>query len=111
MVCRRAKVLILCKTYPSPSAGYVETSCVAAMEEGGRLLRLYPVPFRLLEDENQFRKWQWIEADIEKAKDDHRQESHRIRACCESIPRSSASSASPPSRALTRVADEIHRKT
>src|ERR1700722_6885446 len=80
MVSRRAKVLILCKTYPSPSASYVETSCVAAMEEGGRLLRLYPVPFRLLEDENQFRKWQWIEADIEKAKDDHRPESHRIRA-------------------------------
>src|ERR1035441_1128218 len=80
MACRRAKILILCKTYPSPSANYVETSCVAAMEEDGRLLRLYPVPFRLLDDESQFKKWQWIEADIEKAKDDHRPESHRIRA-------------------------------
>ena len=42
------RVLILCKTYPSPSAKYAETSCVAGMTEDGRLIRLYPVPFRLV---------------------------------------------------------------
>jgi hypothetical protein len=80
MAYRRTKLLILCKTYPSPSASYVETSCVAGMEDSGRLLRLYPVPFRLLADQSQFKKWQWIEADVEKRKDDHRPESHGIRA-------------------------------
>ena len=50
------------------------------MEPNGQLLRLYPVPFRLLTDESQFKKWQWIEADVEKSRDDHRPESHRIRA-------------------------------
>jgi hypothetical protein len=76
----KTRLLVLCKTYPSPSSGYVETSCVAAMTEEGSLLRLYPVPFRLLEETSQFRKWQWIEADIAKAPDDHRPESYRIRA-------------------------------
>jgi hypothetical protein len=76
----KARLLVLCKTYPSPSSGYVETSCVAAMREDGRLVRLYPVPFRLLQEEARFKKWQWIEADIAKATDDHRPESFRIRA-------------------------------
>ncbi|WP_425197541.1 hypothetical protein [Polaromonas sp.] len=72
------RVLILCKTYPSPSAKYAETSCVAGMTAEGRLIRLYPVPFRLVADEQQFKKWQWITARLEKARDDHRPESHRI---------------------------------
>ena len=79
MPTRRARLLILCKTYPSPSSQYVETSCVAAMDETGQLVRLYPVPFRLMQDEAQFKKWQWIEADVEKARKDHRPESHQIR--------------------------------
>lgn len=72
------KVLILCKTYPSPSAKHVETSCVAGMDETGKLIRLFPVPFRLVADAQQFKKWQWIKARIKKSNDDHRPESHRI---------------------------------
>jgi len=72
------RILILCKTYPSPSAKYAETSCVAGMTADGRLIRLYPVPFRLVADDQQFKKWQWITARLEKARDDHRPESHRI---------------------------------
>lgn len=72
------RVLILCKTYPSPSAKYAETSRVAGLTAGGRLVRLFPVPFRLVADDQQFRKWQWIEVRLEKARDDHRPESHRI---------------------------------
>jgi hypothetical protein len=79
MALTRSRLLILCKTYPSPSAAYVETSCVAAMDADGKLVRLYPVPFRLMKDQNQFRKWQWVSAEIEKAPRDHRAESHRIR--------------------------------
>jgi hypothetical protein len=72
------RVLILCKTYPSPSAKYAETSCVAGMTEDGQLIRLYPVPFRLVSDDQQFKKWQWITARFAKARDDHRPESHRV---------------------------------
>lgn len=72
------RVLILCKTYPSPSATYSETSCVAGVTQAGQLIRLFPVPFRLIADEQQFRKWQWVNVLVEKARDDHRAESHRI---------------------------------
>jgi hypothetical protein len=72
------KILILCKTYPSPSAKYAETSCVAGMDSEGRLIRIFPVPFRLLEGQQQFKKWQWISARVRKARDDHRPESHAI---------------------------------
>jgi len=56
----------------------VETSCVAGMEQDGRLIRLFPVPFRLVSDDKQFKKWQWISARIEKASKDHRPESHKV---------------------------------
>jgi hypothetical protein len=72
------RILILCKTYPSPSVRYVETSCVAGMAEDGRLVRLFPVPFRLVEDDQQFKKWQWVRARVRRAQDDARPESHRI---------------------------------
>ncbi len=72
------RVLILCKTYPSPSANYSETSCVAGVTEAGKLIRLFPVPFRLIADEQQFRKWQWVTVLVEKAYNDHRPESHRV---------------------------------
>ena len=40
--------------------------------------RLYPVPFRLLQGRQQFKKWQWIEARVEKSSGDHRPESHKL---------------------------------
>ena len=66
MASRIARILILCKTYPSPSGKHVETSCVAGMEENGSLIRLFPVPFRLVDDQKQFKKWQWISEEFPK---------------------------------------------
>ncbi|EGH17905.1 hypothetical protein Pgy4_33661, partial [Pseudomonas savastanoi pv. glycinea str. race 4] len=48
------------------------------MDQDGNLVRLYPVPFRLVTEEQKFAKWQWIEASIEKSPGDHRPESHKI---------------------------------
>jgi hypothetical protein len=78
MISETKRILILCKTYPSPSAKYVETSCVAGMDEKGQLIRLFPVPFRFVNDAQQFKKWQWIDASVRKTNDDHRLESHRV---------------------------------
>lgn len=75
---RIERILILAKTYPSPSAQYIETSCVAGINSEGVMRRLYPVPFRLIEGGQQFKKWQWIDVRIEKANKDHRKESHRV---------------------------------
>ncbi|GAB4059569.1 hypothetical protein [Uliginosibacterium sediminicola] len=75
---RRERILILAKTYPSPSAKHVETSCVAGINQDGAMRRLYPVPFRMIEQSQQFKKWQWIDVGVEKAPADHRPESHKI---------------------------------
>jgi len=72
------RILILAKTYPSPSAKHTETSCVAGMNEDGEPRRLYPVPFRMISGDQQFKKWQWIQVRIEKSPADHRPESHRV---------------------------------
>lgn len=42
------------------------------------MVRLFPVPFRLIGAEAQFKKWQWVSARIEKSKSDARQESPRL---------------------------------
>lgn len=74
----RENLLILTKTYPHPSKKYREITCVAAITERGELRRLFPIPFRFLEGKHQFQKWEWINAHISKARNDHRPESHRI---------------------------------
>jgi len=75
---RVERILILAKTYPSPSAQYVETSCIAGISQDGVMRRLYPVPFRMIEEGQQFKKWQWIDVRVEKANKDHRPESHKL---------------------------------
>lgn len=72
------ELLILTKTYPTPSTKHRETTCVAALSSNQMMRRLYPVPFRLLDGEHQFNKWEWIQASVSPAKGDKRPESRRI---------------------------------
>ena len=74
----KERILIFAKTYPSPSAKYSETTCVAGITDQGSMRRIFPVPFRLIEENRQFIKLQWIEAKVEKAREDHRLESFKI---------------------------------
>jgi hypothetical protein len=62
----RLKVLVTVKTYPIPSAKYDELSCTAGVTEAGDFIRLYPINYRDLPWEQQFRKYQWIEVMAEK---------------------------------------------
>lgn len=71
-------LLILTKTYPAPSSKYRETSCVAAINDQGQMRRLFPIPYRLLADSQQFSRWEWVRARITKAADDHRPESYKV---------------------------------
>jgi len=72
------ELLILAKTYPNPSTQYREISCVAAVNKQGFLRRLFPVPYRFLQGDQQFKKWEWITARVSKARKDHRPESYNI---------------------------------
>lgn len=74
----RERILILTKTYPSPSSQYRETTCVAAVNEAGQLRRIFPVPFRLLDGSQRFKKWEWIDAKLAVTPKDQRPESRRI---------------------------------
>lgn len=63
------KVLIVVKTYPTPARRGVEVSCTAGITEDGKWIRLFPLPFRFLQGERQFKKYQWIEVAVAKASD------------------------------------------
>ncbi len=74
----KEKVLIAVKTYPVISERYGELACTAGFREDGSWIRLYPVPFRLLDGEKRYEKYQWVEADIAPSTQDRRPESHRV---------------------------------
>lgn len=74
----RLEVLVTVKTYPIPSAKYDELSCTAGVTENGEFIRLYPINYRDLPWDQQFKKYQWIEVMAEKHSGrDHRKESWR----------------------------------
>ena len=65
------------KTYPVPAKKGVEVSCTAAITEDGRWIRLFPVPFRYLEEDKRFAKYQWIKLRVRRS-NDTRPESYNI---------------------------------
>jgi len=76
------KILIWGKTYPELSKKYIETVCTAGVLESGKPVRLYPITYRYLDDE-QFTLYQWITAGLLKNPNDTRPESYKID--CDSI--------------------------
>lgn len=74
----KEKILITVKTYPTLSKTYAELVCTAGVNEAGEWRRLYPVQFRQLHKEQQYRKFQWVEADISKSTRDARPESYKV---------------------------------
>ena len=78
-----AQVLILVKAAPQPSITYGETVCVAGLRGPAARpswIRLYPVPFRYLDGDRQFHKYQLIEVTTRDAGSDKRPESRKITA-------------------------------
>lgn len=74
------RILITVKTYPIPSSKYDELVCTAGVTASGEFIRLYPINFRDLAYIRQYRKYQWIEVDVEKHRGrDQRKESYRPR--------------------------------
>lgn len=73
---QRERVLITVKTYPTLSRKYGETVCTAGLRPDGSWIRIYPVPFRRLEEEEQYSKYDWIECEFNRNEADPRPESH-----------------------------------
>lgn len=87
--------LPLVKAYPALSKTYGEVSCVAGLRIDGQdapqWIRLYPVPFRALEQAQQFAKYQPIRLEVQRHSGDRRPETRRpnrdsLRAIGDAIP-------------------------
>jgi len=71
------EALIVVRTYPTPAKKNVEVSCTAGITRDGKWVRLFPIPYRFLDDDKRFHKYQWIKANVRKAAD-HRAESYVV---------------------------------
>ncbi len=74
----RERALILVKAFPQPSQKYEETVCCAGINEQGEFVRLYPVRYRHLRPEQRFDRWDVIEFEAERPRDDWRPESRHV---------------------------------
>jgi len=72
------KVFIAVKTYPTLSKKYDELVCTAGILDDGSWVRIYPLPFRKLEYDNRYKKYQWIELPLIKNESDIRPESYKV---------------------------------
>lgn len=69
---------ILVKAQPHRSSKYFETVCCAGVGRNGKWRRQYPVPFRILNDSQKFRRWDWISYEFTNSQDDRRAESQKV---------------------------------
>jgi len=72
----RERILITVKTYPTLSRKYGETVCTAGVRADGSWVRIYPVPFRRLDETEQYKKYDWLECDLVRGRKDPRPETH-----------------------------------
>lgn len=73
----KERVLVTVKTYPTLSRKYGETVCTAGVRDDGTWVRIYPVPFRRLEEEQQYKKFDWLECRLIRNPSDPRPETFR----------------------------------
>jgi hypothetical protein len=71
------KVLITVKTYPTLASKYDELVCTAGLLEDGSWIRIYPIPFRKLDYDIQYKKYDWIDIELIRNTSDFRPESYR----------------------------------
>jgi hypothetical protein len=75
----KKKILITVRTYPVPARTGIEVSCTGGITADGKWIRLFPMPYRFLRPDQQFRKYQWIEASVTRASDSRPESYHIIR--------------------------------
>ena len=78
----KENIWVVVKTYPNLSSKYDETVCVGGVNDQGEWRRLYPIRFRDLPYDKQFKKFQWITLDIKnytKNEKCMRRESHKVK--------------------------------
>jgi hypothetical protein len=74
----KKRAMIVVRTYPVPAKSSIEASCTAAISDDGQWIRMFPVPYRLMDQDKRFSKWQWINVSLLKASGDPRPESYKL---------------------------------
>lgn len=75
---KELEVLITVKTSPLPSMKYGEVVCTAGIDHEGHFIRLFPIDFRGLPYDQQFKKYQWVRLEaVKHTGRDYRKESFR----------------------------------
>ena len=82
----KERVLITVKTYPTLSKKYGETVCTAGVRPDGSWIRIYPVPFRRLDEEEQYKKFDWIETEFIRGTTDFRPETRHPADIAKMVP-------------------------
>ena len=78
MASQEDECFILVKAQPHRSSKYFETVCCAGIGRDGKWRRQYPVPFRILNDGQKFRRWEWIQYEYTTSPSDRRRESQKV---------------------------------
>jgi hypothetical protein len=73
------RVLITVRTYPVPASKTIEASCTGGVTQDRKWIRLFPVPYRFLDEDKRFTKWQWIDVEAIRAIGDPRPESFKLK--------------------------------
>ena len=74
----RERILSTVKTYPTLSQSYGELVCTGGIREDGSWVRLYPIPFRYLDYDRRYHKYDWIETVLVRNTNDPRPETYRL---------------------------------
>lgn len=77
-VTQKERALILVKAFPQPSQAYEETVCCAGITPQGGFVRLFPIRYRHLPKEKQFDRWDVIEYEADRPRNDPRPESRHV---------------------------------
>jgi hypothetical protein len=70
------EVLIVGKTYPTPHKRFFDTVCTGGITREGEWIRLFPISFRYLDKEQQYKTFSWLRLKVRKNPKDQRIESH-----------------------------------
>jgi hypothetical protein len=73
------RILITVRTYPVPAHRGIEVSCTAGLTSDGDWIRLFPIPYRFLAPDQRFTKYQWIDVQVARPRNDPRPESYSLR--------------------------------
>lgn len=74
---REIELLTVVKSYPNPSRSLGESVCVVGISKELGLVRLYPIPFRDLADDQKFSKYQLIRLQVRDPRQDKRPNTFR----------------------------------